>query len=383
MIRTTTIALLILTVLASCERQTPEVINGDPVFTINGMIGGEELEIIAGEDDYYMYTSYEMDANNMYVFQGGLKKQQGNGAEFFIDFNDKDVTSSNKVCHVEEAITVGNGVYNQPVMEDEFISVKYNADYWLKNAGDEIYFEWTDANNRLFVGQQAEVLYPQGEFPIDMHLLLVNKDEKTETRCRRTIYFENPCEVDFTYSRWYDEINFQRYLTFSVINPDPSKQYEWDFPVANDGNEATHNYEYDLGQQGIDDVTLISSQGDDCTYMYKRYFIVDSNLTNALVNIDYTTERVMVPRQTGLPFSQINLTYVDENGVTYKSNLGAQSSDAYFEILNVVEYDVNENGEHTKKMEVTFTCDLFAEDGSSMRATEVHANLGIAYPSSE
>ncbi|HXP48492.1 MAG TPA: PKD domain-containing protein, partial [Bacteroidia bacterium] len=48
--------------------------NASPVFYFTGNIGGNAMDLRAGLNNYYMYSSYTQDANNVYNYSGTLKE---------------------------------------------------------------------------------------------------------------------------------------------------------------------------------------------------------------------------------------------------------------------------------------------------------------------
>ena len=60
---------------SSCRKKEvlPTETTGEPVFYLRGTLNDMPLEVKAGDEGYYMYTSVYQDENNIYVFKGDLK----------------------------------------------------------------------------------------------------------------------------------------------------------------------------------------------------------------------------------------------------------------------------------------------------------------------
>src|SRR5206468_1427529 len=57
--------------LAACKKEYPAPKPpAKPEFTFNGTIGNDAVALEAGKDDYYMFTSYALDANGVYEYTG-------------------------------------------------------------------------------------------------------------------------------------------------------------------------------------------------------------------------------------------------------------------------------------------------------------------------
>ncbi|MDC3253240.1 hypothetical protein OAU25_03205, partial [Crocinitomicaceae bacterium] len=63
------LSFVLLTLVAlSCDKTVPTLPESStPVFTLDGEFGGEEIHLIAGDDNAYMHTNLEM-VNGVKVF---------------------------------------------------------------------------------------------------------------------------------------------------------------------------------------------------------------------------------------------------------------------------------------------------------------------------
>ena len=73
---------LIVFAFASCSKvDLDEVPSGDPVFTVNAELDGVDLNLIAGDDDFYMFSEYSKDTLGVYTMTGRLAKDSNCSAE--------------------------------------------------------------------------------------------------------------------------------------------------------------------------------------------------------------------------------------------------------------------------------------------------------------
>ncbi|TND00384.1 MAG: hypothetical protein FD123_4380, partial [Bacteroidetes bacterium] len=61
-----------------CRKEEPVNFTGTPVFYVNGTLNGSPLNLRAGENNYYMYSSYTSDVNSVYEFTGDMRTQWSN-----------------------------------------------------------------------------------------------------------------------------------------------------------------------------------------------------------------------------------------------------------------------------------------------------------------
>jgi len=89
----------------------------------------------------------------------------------------------------------------------------------------------------------------------------------------------------------------------------------------------------------------------------------------------------ITPQPDTLQPGSVTIRWVDENGVVWESQRGQQMPDAYFQILSSEPYELNENGQKTRKMNVSFSCLLFNPDNPSVgRPISGTAVTAVAYP---
>ena len=58
--------------IGSCKKETPNPQSNPPVFYFKGNVGTGTVDLEAGENNYYMYSNFNQDANNVYNFNGTL-----------------------------------------------------------------------------------------------------------------------------------------------------------------------------------------------------------------------------------------------------------------------------------------------------------------------
>lgn len=73
--------------------------------------------------------------------------------------------------------------------------------------------------------------------------------------------------------------------------------------------------------------------------------------------------------------------YRDADGVQYSSAWGLQDGfNPEFELISVEPFDKNEDGLPTRKLEVAFRCQLFAEDGQPFGQFSGSGTIAVAIP---
>lgn len=83
-----------------------------------------------------------------------------------------------------------------------------------------------------------------------------------------------------------------------------------------------------------------------------------------------------------LSLSEVSIEYTNVNGITYYSDQAAQDASNIFTIHSIEDFADNENGNPTKKLTVSFDCELANETNNDpfISFRNATAVIGIAYP---
>ena len=103
----------------SCRKKEDPVISKEtPVFYFSGSMDGSPLGLNAGENDYYMYSSYIQDANNLYHFIGDLKRSNCStcGNRFQFRINDFKISSPGASVVIDSSLTTGSYSLQTPAV---------------------------------------------------------------------------------------------------------------------------------------------------------------------------------------------------------------------------------------------------------------------------
>lgn len=80
-------------------------------------------------------------------------------------------------------------------------------------------------------------------------------------------------------------------------------------------------------------------------------------------------------------FSRIFISYIDEDGAVYQSDLFEQPEDSFFEIQDQENYLLNENNFKTQRLTINFQCTLWNEaNAEALLLENVEAVIAVAYP---
>ena len=117
-------------VFSSCKKkqELPQPEITDPHFYVNCDMDGQALNIVAGDDNYYMNSSwFRQDSTNINVYKANLAKQTGSGYQVTILIDDTKYTAANGAMYPDSALTIGAHLYNDQNTSGLSQSIEFTA----------------------------------------------------------------------------------------------------------------------------------------------------------------------------------------------------------------------------------------------------------------
>lgn len=354
---------------ASCEKELPNSGSTSAVFFLKGEISGEKIDIRAGDNSYYMFPGVSNDSIGIRSFNGVLGKFNCQNLEacpntFLIAIREMEVGATGRPS-IEQNIQVRAYDFRGP---PEFFFTSYKATFISKSTpvGANHYWEFGDGTNSLEINP--------------VHFYLNEKDSIVEPSlyvsssngCDNTISYEtrflSPCDVDF-FPKYKNG-----YLSWSST-PNSGRNELWDlsngYLPLGPNNLPPLDSVFTACVKSVDTVT-------GCTSYKCKNIIIDTSAVGCVANYDVVKETVV--GKDVRDYSEITITWIDEAGKVFTNELHNQPSDSYFEILNVEDYVIDQDGNQTKKIEAKFKVRLFgASEVDFIDFTIEEAAFAISY----
>ncbi len=367
--------------LASCTKTTlDEPISNDPVFTINAKIDNEEIEMVAGDNGYFMFTSYEKMDNGSIALIGELKNKSVDCGEYCHDL--KIILSENKLSieetdfsGVEEFLTKNfeflNFDYTTVVQGEQvytFLSDQYNSDSgsaeWLfYNAQGDIAF--TENSNGVVVTRQDDLPF-QAKLTTTTFLGCTSSQESTILPTFQNQQTDPSCVCNYEYEIFNDSV--------LLMVPDTTNlaYFNWENPEYIDANSTQISGDFGACYAAL------TYTGCECETCNGFLFNPDGVLEACETTFSFAHSTVL---DETFPFPyNVEIIYTNNSGKTFYSSLTAQESNHFFEILKVESYENNSSDQETKRLEIAMECLLKNEDGSIIQIEDFNAFFGVAYP---
>ncbi len=366
------IILLLLLANVSCrKKEYPESTSeGAPVFSCSMNINGAPTSLLAGVNDYYMYSSYQQDSNNVYGFTGGLRQSNCTNCPNSIEvqINDFKVLPLNAYAIIDSSLVPGG--YNYLLSTAAaFYTSQFQSAYnktaasYLWDFGDGT----TSANiNPLHIYKKA------GKYKVSLTINGTNSCVSNISSYQNIGNLTNGFRTSIV-----DSVVSGHTLSFSPNNMQGSGSYSylWNFgdgtPLST-SQYVTHTYQY-TGSYPVS-LKVIDLVTHDTAYA-KNNAVTQNDISSCAAN--YTVSSVnQTPNTLGL--SNIIINWTDANGVVYTSKNPLQPANSYFTIVSVENYDNNSNGQTTKKLHIKFKCTVY-NGSSSILIDNADAIMCVAY----
>ncbi|MCB0651361.1 MAG: hypothetical protein KDC85_08825 [Saprospiraceae bacterium] len=365
---------LLLTLSRCSPLDLPPDVTEDPVFTLSmGTDAGETIAFGGGVDGYRMFTSYQQGADGVFTFIGELKKE-GVVPDTFpsIRFEIRDFLANPLSVEVEQALMSVAGFYDQTLTgeSDTIYRAAFTASTGQSCSGlPSSAFTWNFDDGTFGEGYSVIHEYPNNdERTINME---INGPDGEYVSVSRNLNFGAnvlPCGLQVNAFQT-NTLN----LTASPIGGVPPYTYDWSIGA----NSQTISLVIDsflLEQQFC--VTLTDATG--CGSSWCGNILGGYQICNA--QFSYSTSMVTDSTEAPAQFSTVTVIYRDGQGGIFRSDRQAQGMNAFFEVQEVADFQLNEFGEPTKKVKLGFSCDLFATNGSMIKINSGQGTIGVAYP---
>jgi len=338
----------------SCKKkeypQPLEVVNS-AVYYSKITIDGRPINLEAGVDGYYMYSSYKLDENFVYTFIADLKKTDCSNCANSLKIQINDYRSS---LLIPTKIDTSLRPVNYPILNGD-PGPSYKVVFQATNPSST--YSWIFGN-----GKTSSVAQPTVDFKTSGKYNVVLKTENSNG-CASSIYNlekinvnNKSCKITIQSTEILGNV-----INFSILKNGGTEPltYLWDFGDGNTSTQSTPTNSYKYQGAYAVNVRVIDKNNDTAYASYNAKTITDNSSCAA----NYTIKNIEEV-SAAAAFSKVVITWVDANGVTYSSNNELQPGDSSFEILSVIENQKNEKDQPTKKIHAKFKCKLYSNTKS-------------------
>jgi hypothetical protein len=347
--------LSLMIVFSSCEKQEFVADQGTPVFMAEvPFVNEEKFEVIAGDELFYMFASHQ-ELENSVVHSGLFGKEEICEEDCVENFAIKIVNKQS----VQESLTAGNYEFYSLPKE----GFKHNFEM---QSSDEEALSWTtwrvqgqnhiglpsisfNSNNDSAPQEGIELLYDvPGQFIVQFERPISPKSVD--------------CSLTFNIKRIVNEGIF---LELSTTSP-------FTFVTWSTG-ETNKKIKIDFTSQSYS-ANIFDASG--CQTKVIVHFKTKNILKDYSLTLNQESYMFSTPDNSD---RSVIIEYTDKEGVFYTTSVLGQILPFEFNIHSVEDYETNELGQPTWKIDSSFDCILFGDNGTTKRIVDGKAVFAVGY----
>jgi hypothetical protein len=348
------VVIFLLYSIAGCKKESypAEVVEtGNSEFFFSGKVDGEPMTLEAGKDGYYLYSAHDQDSTEVYNFTGAIKKKDCNACPNSLEIvlKDDQARPEGATVPADSAFRIGfrqfAGIYA------EVYPVQFNSFYNMTASS----YEWDFGDG----GTSTEANPSHNYTKPGVYKVCV------------TIRGNNSCmnSICNTYSISRSGQPFQTFVSAKAGADTSDKNltqfnqntrggklpytYLWNFGDGQFSNEANPAHSYEIGGSYPVILKVKDAAGDIVSANYNTS--TQSDVSSCVANFSLNPTGLL-----NMNLAKVLLSWIDSKGVKYSSDKKAQPGGAFFEILSSENFDMNENGEKTRKIRARFKCRLYS-----------------------
>lgn len=355
----------------ACEKKPlPETTETEkPEFYLDAFINGEHFYLYAGENKYFMYSSYYLDTNRVYVLKADLHQsdcdtQCGYGISVLI--NDKKTSLENDPIEINQALQTGSYVYRDNKLPPLFYQAIVKP---LRNESHAEKFRWV-LNGQSVESYTASALVENGKY-FTPALFFEDAEGFCSTSHGKQFKVGNPLQSNIEVQK--EGMPDVLMYSFSAnTKGSPPYRYNWQFGDGGSTSNSEHPF-HTYKNQGFytAKLTLTDANNDTCVSFYQVPAFIDPRC-----EANFTTSFTPLPNTKA--FSAITILLTHPDGRIFSSQNLTQSPENQFEILEVSDYEPNNYGEPTKKIKIRFNC-VVQSGLDQIRIDNAEAILAVSY----
>jgi len=348
--------LSVILVMTSCTKQEFEGDPGTPVFMAEvPILNDEDFEVVAGDDLYYMFASHQ-ELESSVVYSGLFGKEDICTESCAENFSIKIVQKN----------TVAKGKF--PVREYDFYSIPkdgFKHNFSVESTDEEV-LDWTTwrVGNENHSGQESISFSSNNDSaPHEEVQMIYDVPGQFIAQFERPILPKTvDCELDFKISRVVNEGIFLELTTAS-----PFTFVNWSNGMS--GSKIKLNFNTQSYSANVFDAS-------GCQTKFIIHFKTQ-NITKDY-SIGMNQESIMFSTPDNADRSVI-IEYTDPVGDFYTTSIIGQIVPFDFKINSIEDYENNEQYDPTWKIDASFDCLLFGENGETKRVVDGKAVFAVSY----
>lgn len=365
--------------LWTCKKEElPPVKTGETVFELKGQKSGQEFQLIAGINGYYMNSDFSNPKNSgeLGTYSSKLmhyKQSEINESMEIIITNPE--TGPVSMETLEEILNKTDLNYTQGKNKNEFYEVVFHA---VESKSAKSYL-WDFGDGST--SNDSDPIHRYTEIDIEIYrvcLQVTYIDNCTDVICSDIFMPLSPCRAEIIATRTGDS-NRIEYVFSANYQGQPPSVYSWIIGNSVFTYTVVSFIYSPTSSDSVDNVSLKITDANNCITDVSKNISVFSIPGVCMINFNYEAPVLNVGEGI-IPDAYISVVYKTKQGRTYFSEIGTQQIDAFFKVLDSENYQKNEKGQSAKKVEINFSCDLYDDSGDKIGLRDITGTIAFSYP---
>ena len=318
--------------LSACHKPAPEdAVVLAPAFEVKGSLNGEQFDFTPGIDGRYMFTNSVQLAEGTHRFETNIQGLDGGDPKLgFTLFRNQANTSAEELL-----LSLPNQNVNFDLNEEDQV-------VFLQSDG--INTQWTVEGGQAL----GDIMIAPLSFPFTYSVIDV--DESCLFGTTVTYFFPISCGPTQSLNPIYSEIENDDLILSTPVFDAGFQFYSWMINGQLFVTEPGQALNFPL-DNSIEPITIVLSGLDN---VGTEILLVQQDLT-AFNGTDFCSWPNVSSTIGVQDNMNLAIEYTDESGTVYKSAdfcglTAPQSSNSFFDVIEVIDFDENENSQPTKKI---------------------------------
>ena len=352
------------------EIEDPKPVVENPFFTVQASVDGQVIQLQAGVDDFYLYTTQQSDSLGVTEYRGHLRKENCNPCSnsIAVFFRADEVNQPS----VSSITTEGYREIYEPIEDGQPAS--YQIRLYSEQNNTPVSHYWQMSDGTTFTSANPVYNFTPSGAQSSINVLHATSvlNDTCSAALGNVIELQSSCQPNFTAQSQGNYVYFD-------ANYAAGTQVVWNFGDGNAGYGTSTAHTYSSPGMYHVEMQVFDPDSGCFGHIYKQV-IVNDTTSYCQANFHYQIDYEPPVGGDSLQLGTVGVEWFNESGMKYSSASKKQPEGMYFEMLESQVYLQNENDQPTIEFSANVDLYLYSEQGDSVRFTCPELHLAVPMP---